>query len=151
MSAANHSINSLIWGYISTYIVESSHFAAMCLINHSVMIAIYRHIQAMHIGEQLFCCDIMTQDVGGLNVLRWPSGTIIIQWWWLSVGQLSCIPATKNEYSLENIEYILKCMHIQYKAGRRKFGSSLLATTRQNASANSSHLVLIQFLSNITV
>jgi hypothetical protein len=67
------SIGSGVWGAISTYIVESGHFAMMCVISHSDFRILWRHIYAFIVeSSHLFVlCVLSHSDIfvvsGGIS------------------------------------------------------------------------------------
>jgi hypothetical protein len=75
---------------------------------------------------------VVTQDVGGLSELLWPSGSVIIQIAELSVGWLS-VCSNHKEQILKNIEVLLTICMFTTSESDVSLSSRLLATTRQNA------------------
>jgi hypothetical protein len=87
----------------------------------------------------------MTQDVGGSTELRRPSGSVIIQWWWIicqlaswarfpmmmnyyQLAAWACIPTTKSKYYRILRTYWTVC--ILHKALADVSVANLLATTQ---------------------
>jgi hypothetical protein len=70
----------------------------------------------------------VTQDVGGLSELRWPSGSVIIQIDELSVACRVCAPTIKSKYSLQNTEVLLTICIFNTNAGGRKSLQPILSS-----------------------
>jgi hypothetical protein len=60
----------------------------------------------------------VTQDVGGLSELRWPSGSVIIQIDKLSDGWQSICSNHKEQILSTEYRGFINCMYIQYKLWR---------------------------------
>jgi hypothetical protein len=88
----------------------------------------------------------VTQDVGGLSELRWPSGSVRIQIDELSVGWLSMCSKHKGQI-LQNIEVLLNECIFNTDAGGRKSAQPPVSNDQTKCTFNPR----VRFLKTIVI